>query len=72
MLLNLVINARDAMPDGGVVVIETDNVALDESYARTHMDVQPGSYVRVSVSDNGEGMSADVQARVFCGKLSSS
>ncbi|MQA29593.1 MAG: response regulator [Luteitalea sp.] len=65
VLLNLVINARDAMPDGGVVTIETQNVVLDEADARMHMDVQPGSYVLLSVADTGSGMSPDVQAQVF-------
>jgi two-component system cell cycle sensor histidine kinase/response regulator CckA len=64
-IVNLVVNARDAMPEGGRITIETANVCLDECYARTHMGVQPGEFVMIAVSDSGEGMGEDVLRRVF-------
>ncbi|TXL68776.1 PAS domain-containing hybrid sensor histidine kinase/response regulator [Zeimonas arvi] len=64
-LLNLVINARDAMPDGGRLTIETGNASLDEEYAAMHGELVPGQYVMVSVSDTGTGMPPDVVARAF-------
>lgn len=65
IILNLCINARDAMPMGGGLQIETRNAELDEHHARLHPDVKPGAYVRLTVSDNGMGMTKDVQQRVF-------
>ena len=64
-ILNLVINARDAMPDGGTVRVEVGNATLDRRYATLHQDVIPGSYVLVDVGDTGTGMPADVVSRAF-------
>jgi PAS domain S-box-containing protein len=64
-LLNLAINARDAMPDGGTVRVEVSNATLDRRYASLHQDVTPGSYVLVDVADTGTGMPAEVVARAF-------
>ena len=65
ILMNLTINARDAMRDGGSLVIETAAIDLDEKYAGSHGEVQPGRYVMVSVTDSGEGMSEEVQQKIF-------
>ncbi|MBL8838426.1 MAG: CHASE domain-containing protein [Alphaproteobacteria bacterium] len=64
-ILNLAINARDAMPQGGKIVIEAHNAVLDKRYAEAHFDVREGRYIVVSVSDEGRGMTKDVQARAF-------
>jgi PAS domain S-box-containing protein len=65
VLMNLAVNARDAMPHGGRLSIDTANVALDEAYAQMHLGVQAGQYVRLTVQDSGFGMDAETQAHIF-------
>lgn len=65
VIMNLAVNARDAMPAGGTLTIETKNVFLDEDYAVQHINIARGSYVRMTVTDNGEGMDERTRQRIF-------
>ncbi len=65
VLMNLAVNARDAMPDGGAISIETSNTSIDEAYVAQHVGAKPGRYAAIAVSDSGCGMDASVLERIF-------
>ena len=65
IIMNLAVNARDAMPDGGKLIIETSSLELDESFSKIHAEVQPGPYAMLAVSDNGIGMDEGIQEHIF-------
>jgi PAS domain S-box-containing protein len=65
VLLNLCLNARDAMPEGGRLVLETENIVLGEDYAHLHLEARPGEFVRLRVSDTGQGIPPEVRPRIF-------
>ena len=64
-IMNLVVNAKDAMPEGGKLTIETANVLIDEEYTKGYLYIRPGGYVMISVSDTGAGMTEDIRSHIF-------
>jgi PAS domain S-box-containing protein len=65
VFMNLCVNARDAMPDGGTLTLSASNVSIEEPYARMHLDAKPGEYVRVTIADTGQGIPPEILDRIF-------
>ncbi len=65
VFLNMLVNARDAMPKGGTLTISAENVTLDENYSRMHLDAKPGAYVFIAITDTGTGIPADIREKIF-------
>jgi nitrogen-specific signal transduction histidine kinase len=65
VLLNILVNARDAMPGGGTITVSAENAALDAVYLRTHLEAKPGNYVAIAIADTGEGIPADIRDKIF-------
>ncbi|NMG06999.1 hybrid sensor histidine kinase/response regulator [Brasilonema sp. UFV-L1] len=65
VLMNLIVNARDAMPDGGILEISAENLLVDESYARMHVDAEVGSYIVITITDTGKGIPPEIMDRIF-------
>ena len=65
VLLNMLVNARDAMPNGGALTISAENTTLDESYSRMHLEAKPGTYVSLAIADSGTGIPADIREKIF-------
>ena len=65
VLLNMLVNARDAMPKGGTLSISAENVTLDENYSRMHLEAKPGAYVSIAITDTGTGIPSDIQGKIF-------
>jgi PAS domain S-box-containing protein len=65
VLLNMLVNARDAMPNGGTLTISAENIKLDETYSRMHLEAKPGAYMSLSITDTGTGIPSDIREKIF-------